>query len=140
MNITDTSSDQIQAHRVPEEARMDILPQHFEHHLLTVETAIYGYMNRLAPDYDGGFWAFYELSNGGFYMAPDTSRTFRIEVEGNGFDGTLSADAAGITACLFAFSHLSFRIRDPLVSEHFHLLRDFAAGHPEAALIFAAID
>ena len=65
---------------------------------------------------------------------------FSICVDGNGFEGSMSADAAGIAACLFALSHLSFQIPDESIARHFHLLRDFALEHAEASAILAAID
>ena len=53
----------------------------------------------------------------------------------------MTADAAGITVCLFAFSHLSFEyLQTEVFARHFHWLRDFALGHAEARQIFAAID
>jgi hypothetical protein len=52
----------------------------------------------------------------------------------------MSADAAGITACLFALSHLSFQIQHESIASHFHTLRDFALDHAEASAILAAID
>jgi Antirestriction protein len=52
----------------------------------------------------------------------------------------MSSAAAGITACLFSLSHLSFRIPDEVISSHFHQLRDFGLEHPEAGAILAAID
>jgi hypothetical protein len=64
----------------------------------------------------------------------------QIRVDTNGYEGQMSADAAGITACLFALSHLSFRIEDEVIGRHFHLLRDFALEHAEGAQILAAID
>jgi Antirestriction protein len=39
--------------------------------MLTVERTVYDVLNELAPDYCGGYWHFYALSNGGFYMAPE---------------------------------------------------------------------
>jgi len=82
----------------------------------------------------------YELSNGGFYMAPNVGPV-KFSVHSNGFEGTLSADAAGITVCLFAFSHLSFRLPTlEVLSRHFYALREFAMDHKEAQLIFSAID
>ena len=114
------------------------LPRHFGQRLLIFEGAVYDFMRRFAPDYDGGFWQFYELSNGGFYMAPDGG-TFRLSVDTNGYEGEMSADAAGITVCLFACSHLSYS-DDEVFSDHFHMLREFAAEHAEASAIFAAID
>jgi hypothetical protein len=59
----------------------------------------------------------------------------------NGFEGSLSADAAGITVCLFTFSHLSFQQpSEDVFSRHFYALREFALDHKEAGSIFAAID
>jgi hypothetical protein len=52
----------------------------------------------------------------------------------------MTADAAGITACLFAFSHLSFQTRDDVIARHYYQLLDFALEHAEAAGILAAID
>jgi Antirestriction protein len=79
--------------------------------MLAVHDAVYRWMRRLAPEYSGGYWHFYELSNGGFYMAPECEPLL-LRVEGNGYEGVMSSAAAGITACPFGFSHLSFGIAD----------------------------
>lgn len=108
---------------------------------LRVEPRMYGVASRLSPDYDGGFWHFYALANGGFYMAPDMDRTLGV-VCANGFDGRLSADAFGITVCLYVYSHLSFG-GDALAricADQYHRLRDFALDHAEAGSILAATD
>lgn len=129
----------ITAQQVAEDARIEVLPRHFGRQMLRVEDAVYTFLRHLAVEYRGGFWQFYELSNGGFYMAPQVE-PLRVKVSANGYDGQMSADAAGITACLFALSHLSFCIPDETITRHFHLLRDFALEHVEAAAILAAID
>ena len=135
------SSEQlVQARPVPDSARMNALPKHFGRRLIQVEAAIYNFLGRLAPDYRGAYWRMVELSSGGFYMYPDVG-PLHICVEGNGWTGELTAEAAGITACLFAYSHLSFLFSDDdLLTRHFLWLRDYAAQHAEAAKIFAAID
>ena len=134
-----SDSMKIEAAPVPDAERIVTLPNHFGRHCLTVEDAIYHWLRELSEDYQGGYWHFYELSTGGFYMAPE-SESLRLRVDGNRHEGTLSGDAAGITACLFAFSHLSFRFRDETFSRHFHWLREFATEHREASAIFAATD
>ena len=98
----DNTSQKIEAREVGNDERMQMLPKHFGRDMLTVEYAVYAFMRKLASEYTGGYWTFFELSNGGFYMAPEGESTFQICVEGNGFEGAMSADAAGITACLFA--------------------------------------
>jgi len=135
-----TTSQTIEAREVANDERLQTLPRHFGRHMLTVEYAVYAFMRKLANPYSGGYWAFFELSNGGFYMVPECDTELSICVDGNGFDGTMSADAAGITVCLFALSHLSFQIADDSIAQHFHLLRDFALKHAEASAILAAID
>jgi hypothetical protein len=129
----------IEAYKVSEHARMGTLPRHFGRHMMTVEGRIYDLMHDFACDYQGGCWAFYEISNGGFFMSPPHSR-LRLRVETNGYEGEMSGEAAGITVCLFAFSLLSFEYTNEVFARHFHKLRDFALGHAESAEIFAAID
>lgn len=140
MDNSNSTSSTIQARELTGDERLEALPRHFARHMLTFENAVYDFMRYLAQEYTGGVWKFFELSNGGFYMAPDTEQRFNLAVDTNGFEGGMSADAAGITVCLFALSHLSFRIVDDRIVEHFHLLRSFALEHAEASAIFAAID
>jgi hypothetical protein len=137
--MTTSSPTRIEAYLVSEHARIGTLPRHFGMHMLTVEQRIYDFMSQFASAYDGGLWRFFELSNGGFYMTPPEAE-YSLRIDSNGFEGRMSADAAGIAVCLFAFSHLSFEYTTDIFSKHFHRLREFAQNHPEAALIFAAID
>jgi hypothetical protein len=128
---------------VPEAGRLDFLPRHFGKHMLTVENDIYSQFANLCPSYTGGYWHFYDLSNGGCYLAPNRE-TYPLVQSGNFFEATVSGDAAGIIVSLFTFSHVSFRLEDdplgPRIADYFHLLRDFAADHPEVSLIYRAID
>lgn len=133
------SRTKIEARPVPEHDRMDVLPRHFGRHMLMVELRTYDFMSRFASTYWGGYWSFFELSNGGFYMTPPDD-TYEIRIASNGFEGRMSADAAGITVCLFTFSHLSFELRANTFARHFHWLREFAWDHPEGSVIFQAID
>jgi hypothetical protein len=64
-----------------------------------LEPTVYGWAARLSPDYRGGYWHFYRLANGGFYLAPASDQDFRVSSP-NGFTGTLTPDAFGITCCL----------------------------------------
>jgi Antirestriction protein len=130
----------VTARQIDDARRLGTLPRYFGDRMMRFECAVFDWMHRLAPDYRGGFWQFYDLNNGGFYMAPDRG-AYRVVIDSNGYEGTMSADAAGITACLFACSHLSFH--DPkaeLFAERFHQLREYAVEHSEAGEIFSAID
>jgi hypothetical protein len=140
---TDLNSEtqKIEAYTVSRHARIGTLPRHFGRHMLTFEGMVYNLMRQFSPQYAGGTWAYLELSNGSFYMTPPPDKSYRLTIHSNGYDGEMTADATGITVCLFAYSLLSFEYRGTDVfARHFHRLRDFALGHAESAQIFAAID
>jgi hypothetical protein len=120
---------------------LEILPLYFSpHHMLRAEGRVYDFMGSLCADYDGGYWEYYELSNGGFYMAPKSDKRHMIEVAGNFYSGEMSADAAGIVACLFAFSELAERTRDERFIHLYWQLREYAQEHAEFLAIRRAID
>jgi hypothetical protein len=98
-SFIETQSERIEAREIPDSERLPILPRHFGRHMLTVEHAVYSFMRRLSSEYTGGYWIYVELSNGGFYMAPTHEAPVNVRVDTNGFEGPMSADAAGITAC-----------------------------------------
>ena len=109
---------------------------------MKLEPLIFNLTDHIADNYSGGYWDFYTLSNGGFYMSPCSDEPFNVSCE-NGFEGRLSADALGIMVCLYAYSHLSFSDKngfDEVCAEHYHLLREFALDHDESRGIFSAID
>ena len=109
---------------------------------LNIEPAIYSIAGSIATEYRGAYWEFYSLSNGGFYMAPCSDKAYQVSCD-NGFEGMLSADALGITACLYAYSHLSFTANPAfadICSNHYQWLRAYMLEHVEAGTILAAID
>lgn len=74
-------------------------------------------------------------------MAPDADGGFAVSCA-NSFDGNLSADALGITACLYAYSNLSFSESEfaEVCARQYHWLREFMLDHAEAGAILGAID
>lgn len=128
---------------IPEHLRVTESAKHFGLHCpLQVEPTIYQTADGLSSDYHGGYWGFWTLSNGGFYMAPTYPATLMLSCP-NDFAGTLSADAFGIVVCLYAYSQLGFEADAPLVdavTEHYHRLRRFAFEHPAVEGILRAID
>jgi hypothetical protein len=102
---------------------------------------VYQFATQLAAAYSGGYWNFYLLSNGGFFMAPNLDQSFEI-VADNGYEGKMSPEALGITACLYTYSNLSFNVGafGETCGQHYHRLLDFAMEHPERGAIKSAID
>ena len=126
---------------VSDSERMNFMPKHFGRTLIVAENLIYTYMDKLCEDYSGGMWKFYELSNGGVFLAPDHDEKMHLEWDGNWFSGDLSAEAAGIVATLFALNHLANHFNSDKFIDMYHQLRDYALNfHPEASLIYQAID
>ncbi len=62
---------------------------------MLAELQVYALAKKWMPEYEGGFWHFIRLPEGGGYMMPDCGRVHLVSSE-NWFDRTVSADAAGI--------------------------------------------
>ena len=140
--MTQTSLNLVTRELVPEDQRMLITERYFGIHFpLRLEPVIYGITERMADAYSGGYWEFYTLSNGGFYMSPAEDRVFHVTCD-NMFEGNLSADALGITACLYAYSHLSFSDGrfGRVCACHYYRLREYMFEHPEVKAILGATD
>ena len=140
--MTETMQNPVTRELVPEDRRMAVVENLFSIHFpLSIEPVIYGITERMTKDYTGGYWDFYTLSNDGFYMAPSDDRTYHV-ISDNMFEGDLSADALGITACLYAYSHLSFSNRRfaRVSACHYHRLREYMFEHPEVRAILGATD
>jgi hypothetical protein len=139
--MTQTSLNLVTRELVPEEQRMAVVERLFGIHFpLQLEPVVYGITAKMAKDYTGGSWDFYTLSNGGFYMAPSGDDIFHVTCD-NMFEGDLSTDVLGITACLYAYSHLSFAgdfAREYAL--HYHRLREYMFEHPEVKQILGATD
>ena len=140
------------------EERLMFLPKHFGQYCMTVEDLAFNWMRKLSPKnesnylthaldkieahYDGGEWDFFELSNGGVFLAPNGREEYRITVHGNYFDGLLSAEAAGIVVTYFTLGQLSALpiMFSERAAAYYHKLTDYACEHAEYNKIRAAID
>lgn len=125
---------------IPEELRLNVLPRYLGDHYLSGEMMVYDWAARLCRNYQGGYWNFFALSNGGFYMAPEGVERVHVRWHLNGYADTMGADAFGVTVTLFALCHLAEKTLDDAIIERLHQLREFATQHLEAANILRAID
>ncbi|HEM7537949.1 TPA: antirestriction protein [Enterobacter hormaechei] len=131
---------------LPDEQRTGFWPQYFGAipQRITLEPHIFAWMVRLCAEYSGGIWNFYTLSNDGAFMAPepggddDEEWTLFNPMNGNGAE--MSRKAAGIAACLMAYSHHAMRTKCDAMTEHYYRLRDYALNHPECSAIMHIID
>ncbi|MFP1133055.1 antirestriction protein [Asticcacaulis sp. W401b] len=139
--MTDNPVDPLTVVEVALDDRANFLPKLFGSWYLRGEMAVYSFMEELCRDYRGGFWDFFEVSNGARFLAPKRFEPCDVYGWGNGFSGTLTPQAAGIVTTMFALSHLSFSPGAPReLAEGYERLYEYAMEHPEADLIFGAID
>ena len=99
---------------------------------------------QLLEPYDGGYWEFYHLNNGGFVVALDDDDTIVVNSP-NGSTAEVDAETASIVVCLMTLSDLSFTLQvnsDELhkVITSCHALREFALEHPSSNTILKLID
>lgn len=126
--------------------RLSFLPYLFGQDFLYAEASVYALAKQMMPEYQGGFWHFIRLPDGGGYMMPDGDR-FHMVNGANWFDRTVSADAAGIILTSLVINrqlwlyhdsgnagltHL-YRMRDAQLWSHIEF-------HPECNAIHAALD
>ena len=126
--------------------RLSFLPYLFGNDFLYAEAYVYALAQKMMPEYQGGFWHFIRLPDGGGYMMPDGDRFHLVNGE-NWFDRTVSADAAGIILTSLVINrqlwlyhdsgdagltHL-YRMRDAQLWSHIEF-------HPECNAIYAALD
>ena len=138
MKATRETARQLDARKVKDAlVRFDCFRRHFGSHAPIVEDAIHSTIRHICPDFRGARWSYFELSNGGFYMAPDLGH-LRVCVASNGYNEPMSADAVGVTVCLIALRGLSFQIPTEIIRNHRRQSHVFALEHCERDRILAA--
>lgn len=135
-----TTLEAITATKAKINEQLDFLPKYTGKHYLAYETMIYEYMGYASPDYKGGLWSYYGLSNGGFYMRFIGREVMNMECEDNMYQGEMSADAASIGINLFVQNAFAWQVDAERFSAAYHALRDFALQHKEAGEILRFID
>lgn len=132
----------ITASLVPDRRRLNFWPKHFGKipQWMLLEPRAFAWMDRLCDVYNGGYWNYYTLSNGGAFITPDSEENWAMFNKLNGNSAEMSSEAAGITVCLLNWSHHACRTGSPAMSEHYYQLRDFALSHPESSAIMHIID
>lgn len=141
-NDTANNGNVVTSRLVPESERMAFVDNLFGlSYVLKLEPIVFRFAEQLAENYDYGYWQFYSLSNGGFYMAPRSDTIYNVSAA-NGFEGQMTADALGLVACFYAFSNIAFGTGAfaQTCANQYHLLREYMFGHAEVRSIVRAID
>ncbi len=123
-----------------ESKRLDFLPHHVGNKFIQYENLIYAHMRKASKQYDGGYWEYYTLSNGGFYMELQEDERLDMECMGNCYRGEMSAEAASLAVNLCVQNIFAWQVNPARFSDTFHNLRHYASQHQEAREIFGFID
>lgn len=134
----------IVAKLVPDDVRHQFLPKYYRSAFMWAESLTYEYASRFIAGYSGGYWEFFELSNGAFFMAPSGEDLLRLVVTDNYTDVEVSPEAAGIVVTLYTLNYLMHaRVRAAEKERFIELyckLLDYVLDHKDGAAIRKAID
>lgn len=139
MSSLAVSHNNVFATKVAGGERARVLAAHFPKAYVRFENFVNHIAEKICGQYLGDHWEFFELSNGGFYMAPCTLKNYTVDIPfGRHFSGVVSNDAFGIICCMYAFCFLAEE--DEKLSIHYLWLSDFYEFHDEFAKIWWAVD
>ena len=124
--------------------RLYFLPHYLGRAHAVFQNCLFYLAKQFLEPYDGGYWEFYHLSNGGFVMALDDENAITVNSP-NGSSATVDAETASIVVCLMTLSDLSFNLQTDSDELHkvvtsFHALREFALEHPNSNTILKLVD
>lgn len=131
--------------KITESKRLAFLPKHVGHLCAIFQDRIFATAEAHCKEYDGGYWEFWELSNGGFYLSWDEDKKLlNVANPLNYFEGKMSVDAFSLGVNLMALNHLSWAHKGKSecrsLVDKFYLLKDYALEHPESGEILRFID
>lgn len=136
-NVTESQS--LKVIEVNGKERFALLVRHFGHVCIEFESILSHVMQEICPKYVCGYWRFFELENGAFYMVPAEDNSYQFEVNSNGFKGLISQEAAGIVATILTLNYMLMAHKTKKLVYKFYLLLDYAMAHEESDAIFAAL-
>lgn len=126
---------------VPGKSRLATLPKKFPKHFQVYENRVFQFADRLIENYDGGYWEFIELDNGGFFMSLNVKNPLIVSSPfGNHFKDELSPEAGSIVVNLFVYAYLSETQNTDLFMDYYDKLIAYASQLVEWPKIRSAID
>jgi hypothetical protein len=125
---------------IPKELHAHFLSRYFGTQYQRGEALVHEWATRLSGTQSTGSWDFFQLSNGGFYMAPASCGRIPVRWHMNGYSDMMGQDAFGVVVTLFSLRHLAEKCGNHGIIGHYHSLRTYATQHMEAANILRAID
>lgn len=142
-NYDESPRQDIEAHLIVDpQQRKRFLSSLFGPYFIRGESLVYAWMRDLSDNYQGGYWNYYELSNGGLCMSPEMASRY-LKIRQNKFKGTMSTDALGIVCTLAVLRYLvydpSVQLGGDLLTQNYFRLLCFVSAHREDRAIRSAI-
>lgn len=139
--------EQIIASIVEESKRLSTLPYFFPHSYMLIENNVFDMAANLS-DYDGGYWEFVTLSNGGFFLYPRGEKIYRVVNNMNYADVNMDEESFGLTCTIIVMSLVSFHLYEkdknhpdlPFIIKNLDYLKDYAEQLKFSSEIFQVID
>lgn len=130
----------VTAKLMPQKARMRLMHELFQKQFIMVENLIYMNMVRVCPHYEGGEWAFYSLSNGGFYFSPLAAPSWFVVYSAKEYQRSFLANPTGMLVTSMALSQLTCWRDGEYMTEMAFRLRDFIKQQPDAERLCELLD
>jgi len=131
------SGARVAAVLVPLARRAGFLPGHFGKFFVAAESGVHNTMRCLCPDYPGGAWDFYALSNGGALLVPLGAARYRLGSSSGA--AVLPAFALGVGVCARAYEQLSCQFCGGVFVQMAGCLHEFLLQQPEADRLLALL-
>lgn len=131
---------------VKDNDRINFLPRHFG--LITgikVESYIYDVAHQSLAGYNGGYWSFFELSNGSFIIEPSYTGEREVTFALNWFSEKMNAEDYGIVVTALAIQRAAGMATGRRTTDYGDIMEkllDYARSLPDNryAKIRAALD
>ena len=134
-----TSYEPITERVASEAERMDFLPARLGNATHLFESHLFSWAEQTAENYNGGFWDFVELSNGGFYCRPADHKIYHCKnIAGETAD--VENDVIGLFATCAALADISWHVADDRILQNYEAVRAFIALHRECRTLWRLMD
>lgn len=125
---------------IPNEQLGDVLTDLFPDDFIRVEMGMYQALGAISADYQGGLWTGYRNEDNTLFFMVPPDKNYHLSVPSNYYEGSVSAEAAGLITSLMVINALTWKSKDSAHIALFYNLKNFALDHAEACEILAAID
>jgi hypothetical protein len=131
----------ITATLVPEEARENFLYSKLNMAMMNFEAIAFSNADRFCEEYNCAYWDFYELSNGGFFMAPALQKeTVAVSNDMNYYSGECSPHDLGVIATMMGLCYVAERSRIDRDIGYMEKLAQYYYGLPDCRVIAGMLD